>query len=132
MPRLLLVDDDGGRLALLAAGMLTLQGASGFREVVPCSSGAPSPDPLPSASLAEVGLGLPPVVRNFSTIPREPGDLVLSLGRSPHPDAASHLACTLPPDDAPALARRAGARITRDQVARRLEEALPTLRSPGP
>jgi hypothetical protein len=127
MPRLLLVDDDSGRLALLAAGMLTLEGAPGFSEVVPCALAAPSTDPLPAACLAEVGLLLPPVLHDLSSLPRGAGDVLLSLGLQPHPEALAHLPSTLPPDDAPPLARRAGARIARDQLARRLAVLLPAL-----
>jgi hypothetical protein len=124
MPRLFLLDDSGGRLALLAAGMASLQGAPGFSQVIPCSPAAPSDDPLPAAALAEVGLLLPPVVQNFSTLERSPADLLVSIGREPFPGASAHWACSFPDDDAPPLARRAGARIARDLLARLLDTLL--------
>jgi hypothetical protein len=129
MARLLLVDDDGGRLALLAAGMLALEGAPGFSEAIPCCLGEPLPDPLPAATLAEVGLLLPPRVRPFAAVLRERGDVLVSLGSAPHPEAALHLPCPPLPGDAPPLVGRSSARLARDRLACRLREALSSLSS---
>lgn len=127
MPRLLFVDPDG-RFAILAAGMAALQGVPGFSEAIPCAIDAPSKDPLWAASLAEVGLHLPPVIRNFHTLIREPDDLVIGLGDTLFSETNVHWRGTLPPENALPLIRRAGTRITRDRIARLLEEALPLLR----
>jgi len=129
MARLLLLDDDCGRLALLAAGMLALEGAPGFSEAIPCGQGEPPSDPLPAAILAEVGLLLPPRVCPFAAVHREHGDLLVSLGGAPHPEARLHLPCPPLPGDALPLVLRASVRIARDRLARLLQEALPALSS---
>ncbi|MCS6900250.1 MAG: hypothetical protein RMJ98_12210 [Myxococcales bacterium] len=126
MPRLLLLDDDG-RLALLAAGMLAVEGAPGFSEAIPCSLGEPSSDPLPTAVLGEIGLLLPPPVRSLASLPRQPNDILVSLGGTPHPDARLHLPCPPLSDDAPPLVRRASARFARDRLAHALQGALASL-----
>lgn len=114
MRRLVLLDDAGGRLAALAAGMAALEGAAGFDAVV--ARGEAPLDPLISAALAEVGLLLPPPLSPAA----EPlgNDVVVSIGASPLPGASAHWAAALAPDSALPLVQRAAARTTRDHLAR--------------
>ena len=120
MRKLWLVDDDGGRLAALAAGMALLEGAPGFDEVIACAPAQPASDPLIAQILDEVGLRIPPVIQPFASASPGPGDVVISLGQQPRPGASAHWPARLPPTDAHPLVQRSAARTTRDALARRL------------
>ncbi|RYE85799.1 MAG: hypothetical protein EOO75_16535 [Myxococcales bacterium] len=120
--RVFFVDDQGGSLASLAAGVAALEGFPGASEVHARSVGSPAVSPVVVAALDEIGLVLPPPVRTFSTNEIAPSDRVIAIGPQALGGVERHWEATLPPGDAPALVQRAGTRIVRDGLARRLRQ----------
>lgn len=120
MRRLLLIDDVGGRIAALVAGVALLEGAPGFQQVLACARGTPDDDPVIPATLDEIGLKVAPLVHDFATVQATAADHIVSLGQSQFPGAAAHWHGVLPARDAHPLVQRSAARLLRDQLARRL------------
>lgn len=120
--RVFFVADQGGSLASLAAGVAALEGFPGASEVHARSVGSPAVSPVVTAALDEIGLALPPPVRAFSTSEIAPSDRVIAVGPRALDGIERHWAAELPADDAPALVQRAGTRIVRDALARRLRQ----------
>ena len=118
--RVFFVDDQGGSLASLAAGVAALEGFPGASEVHARSVGSPAVSALVVAALDEIGLVVPPAVRTFSSNEIAPSDRVIAVGPQAIGGVEGHWEAALPPADAPPLVQRSATRILRDSLGRRL------------
>ena len=119
--RLFFVDDQGGSLASLAAGVASLEGADGVSEVHARCLGRPASSPLVAAALAEIGLAVAPAARAFAADELTAGDRVIAVGPAALPGSHDHWAAALPAADADPLVQRSALRLVRDKLARRLQ-----------